>query len=708
MIIKKIQIENFRSYYKRNVLELSDGLNIIIGSNGDGKTTLFDALEWLFNTKSVSGNSTMVSKKRLEELDADESDYTRVAITYVHDNYTKILEKKFRFTKSFDNQVTISDHDFSLIYQDGVERDVRKGINFDYDLPAEIRKYSMFKGETDLDIFQSTNALQLLIDTFSDVRDFDAYFSFMKYAEEKSSIALSDALKKDGKNKDAVKKNQNIIDSKKKRLAEIDRDLDSYKKRINDYSKFLKDIEKNKEASNSIETVNRRIGHLEEEKAKAQRYIDEDYTIKLLDDMWILLGFESVADEYSAIVGEIDLKKRKLEQDYLAETVADRVIKSVKTNFTPLPVHIPGREIMQEMLDEEICKICGRPAKMHSEPWEFMKERLDEYLNSLHPVADEPIPSLYQNDYIGELQKKNTILNDNLSRITSLKKVIKDQMCFNEARHEEVKVFETKIEREIEQKKRILAQTDGATEEQLLSAYTQITNWVDGQDEANRNIKGLESEKSIVVGEIEDAMEKLKEISKESTASYISSTHTALSMISKAFNSAKETNKNKLISHIEDEANRYLSLLNVNDFKGTIRIILKSDGTAEAALVDNDLNRIHNPNTALKTTMCMSILFSIAKLSSEKREKEYPLIFDAPTSSFTDKKESEFFDVISGINKQVVIVTKSFLKDMGNGRVVIDQKMVNSINGRVFRIAKKEPFDDKKLSTIQTEITLIR
>ena len=50
MIILKIEIENFRSYYKQNVFELTNGLNLIIGSNGDGKTTFYEALEWLFRT----------------------------------------------------------------------------------------------------------------------------------------------------------------------------------------------------------------------------------------------------------------------------------------------------------------------------------------------------------------------------------------------------------------------------------------------------------------------------------------------------------------------------------------------------------------------------------------------------------------------------------------------------------------------------------
>ena len=101
----------------------------------------------------------------------------------------------------------------------------------------------------------------------------------------------------------------------------------------------------------------------------------------------------------------------------------------------------------------------------------------------------------------------------------------------------------------------------------------------------------------------------------------------------------------------------------------------------------------------------MSILFAISKLSAQKKEKKYPLIFDAPTSSFATAKESEFFDVISKLDKQVIIVTKSFLKEDENGNTVVDKNKVKSVNGVVYRIEKMKPFDDKKLATIQTVIT---
>ena len=124
--------------------------------------------------------------------------------------------------------------------------------------------------------------------------------------------------------------------------------------------------------------------------------------------------------------------------------------------------------------------------------------------------------------------------------------------------------------------------------------------------------------------------------------------------------------------------------------------------------MNNDNTRIFNPNTALRTTYLMSVLFAIGKLSSEKDKTEFPLLFDAPTSSFTDAKESEFFNVISTLNKQVIIVTKSFLKESSNGEVVLDKSKVDDIKGRVFRIEKKKPFDDKKLGTIQTVLSKIK
>ena len=709
MIIQKIEIDNFRSYYKLNSFELENGLNLIIGSNGDGKTTFYEALEWLFRTDGTNKMDTKyISKKRIEELFSNESDNVRVAMTYEHKGAVKTLEKMFHFTKSFDGEVSVSNYSYTLIEQNGVERSIKDGIRFDNDLPSEIRKYTMFKGESDLDVFQNSNALKMLVETFSDVKDFEAYFSFMEFASKKADQARDKAQSLDTKNTQRIKSLKMTIEHEEGVLSDIDREIRNKENEAVNFDSLLKSIEQSKEASKLLVAVNRRIETLSQKRTQTQARIKEDYTINLLDDMWILMGFGDVAEEYSAKVNEIDKKRRKLEKDYLVSVSADKVIKKMQTDFVPLPVHIPGQKIMQEMLDEEVCKICGRPAVKHSEAWEFMLHRLEEYKESLKADVDEEIEPYYKNNYVVELQKRDTTLNDNLAEITKLRHTIQEAIAFNNRLHDDVKKIDANLNLEFEQKKRILAQTDGLTEEQLLANYENISNWVDQKNLAENRIDLLKHQRAQHRVALEEAQEALSKLAEGTTAAIYAKAALIIRQISEAFRTAKETNKKRLLHAIEDESNMFLEKLNTNDFKGTIRILEKANGQGEAVLMNNDNTRIFNPNTALRTTYLMSVLFAIGKLSGERDKSEFPLIFDAPTSSFTDAKESEFFNVISKLNKQVVIVTKSFLKESPNGDVVLDRAKIDEISGCVFRIEKKKPFDDKKLGTIQTVISKIK
>lgn len=709
MIIKKIQIENFRSYYKSNVFELVNGLNLIIGSNGDGKTTFYEAVEWLFRTDGTCKmDSKLISKKRCQELFADESDDVCVSMTYEHKGYVKTLEKRFHFTKSFDGEITMSNFDFVLVEENGVERVRRDGLKFDFDLPSEIRKYTMFKGESDLDVFQNSNALKMLVETFSDVKDFEAYFSFMGYATKKAEQARDNAQKSDRKNSEKINQLKRTIEQEKGMLVDIDREIGNKENEASNFDGLLKSIEQSKEASKLLLMVNRRIETLTKKRAQTQALIKEDYTVNLLDDMWILMGFGDIAEEYSQKVNEADKKRRKLEKNYLLAAGAEKAIKKMQTDFVPLPVHIPGQKIMEEMLDEEVCKICGRPAKKHSEAWDYMLHRLEEYKKSLKADEDEEIEPYYKNDYIVELQKRDTTLNDNLAKITKLRHKIQEVMSYNNRLHDDIKKIEANLNVELEQKKRILAQTDGLSEEQLLSNYENISNWMNQKVNAEKRIETLKEQRNKHRIKLDEAQDALSKLAEGTSAAVYAKTAQILSQISDAFKAAKETNKKRLLHSIEDEANVFLECLNTNDFKGTIRILEKANGQGEAVLMNNDNTRIFNPNTALRTTYLMSVLFAIGKLATQRSESAFPLIFDAPTSSFTDAKETEFFNVISNLDKQVVIVTKSFLKEDTGGNLVLDHTKVNEVSGRVFRIEKKKPFDDKDLATIQTVITKIK
>ena len=713
MIIKTIEIQNFRSYYKENKFELVNGLNLILGANGDGKTTFYEALEWLFRTDGTQKMDTKyISKKRCEDLFDNESDMVRVAMSYEHDGKNKTLEKQFRFMKAIGGEIGTSNYEFNLIVDNGIERSVTNGIDFDRDLASEVRQFIMFKGEADLDIFQRSNALKMLTDTFSDIKNFEAYFSFMEYAKNKAEQARDNAQNKDRKNNKSIETLQRTIEEETGILSEIERDIRIKSDEVTNFETLLKNLENSKEASEQLKLVNRRIESLASKRTEARGRIKEDYTINLLDDMWILLGFESIANEYSTKVSYADKLKRKLDDDHKKTYITDKIIHRIQKDFVPLPVHIPGQKIMEEMIQEEVCKICGRPAQKHTEPWNYMVQRLEEYKASLKVSndEDEQIPPLYKNNYIDELQKRDTILNDNLASVAKTRYKINETIKFNADRYNEVRLLEANLEKEYEQKKRILAHSDGLSEEQLLANFENVSNWTNKQRDAEDRIKTLKIKREQHRAIRDDAEEILGKLAKGTSAEIYANAYRIISKISDAFKDAKELNKKKLLTAIEDEANNYLAQLNIDDFKGTIRIKEKANGQAEAILMNDDDTRIFNPNAALRTTYLMSVLFAIGKIASKKKETPYPLLFDAPTSSFTGKKEADFFNVISGLDKQVIIVTKSFLKDAGHdGIFEVDySQMKNLKSARLFRIEKKRPFVDKKLGTIQTVVTQIR
>ena len=159
MVLKELNIQNFRSYYgDNNRFEFNpEGLTLIIGDNGDGKTTFFEALEWLFDTTGLSEKNDInnVSEMRKSKMIVGEIDQVRVTIKFEHEG-EKELTKAFSFRKSDANRIEIIDREFCGYRFNGIEREQVDGrliLNSCFD--AEIRRYSMFKGETQLDIFHS-------------------------------------------------------------------------------------------------------------------------------------------------------------------------------------------------------------------------------------------------------------------------------------------------------------------------------------------------------------------------------------------------------------------------------------------------------------------------------------------------------------------------------------------------------------------------
>ncbi len=718
MKLKKIIIKNFRSYYGENSFELSDGLTLVIGDNGDGKTTFFEALEWLFDTSKENKSETNVSEMRKRELGIGDSDIISVSVQFEHGGEKEIC-KSFRFERLANGSILTRDFSFIGYSLIGSERQRVDGKNLlEACFDTVVRRYCLFKGERELNVFDNNTALKTLVDTFSGIKQFDQYVENTEWFEQESDKLVTRELKKDKKQEETVKRLESDMTRVMRDISDTTRDIRTKEKAVSDFESRIRVLEENQDACENLQTIKSRIESKRSELNRMKTYVDLDYNALLLDDMWILRAFPSILQEYQSKVSSLSREERRMqkaEDERIAlekgKKEALKEIQKLANDATPLPWNLPDKETMQEMIDDEVCKVCGRPAPKGSEPYEFMVRKLNEYLEHIRQESaaagaqDIDAKPLFENEYVAELHTRGIQMSGDVEKsISKLSTEIDDRLQFVQMRKNDVEKISQELQEAEDAKLQLLIQNPSLTEEMLDKTFHDYKGLSESSKRAELDLKDLQHKLS----DLEEVKANIKEEQNKIEPSngivkIYQRVHLTLERIMKAFGEARTANITSFLNMLESEANFYLKKLNAGDFRGVIKIIRTVDGSARIALYSSNGTPITNPGGAQKTTMYMSVLFAISKITTLKRDEDYPLIFDAPTSSFGEFKEDVFYNIIDQIDKQCVIFTKDLLNfDRESGTRKLDYSKINSLSCTVYRIHKKEGYDEEDLSTIRT------
>ena len=713
MKLNKIIIKNFRSYYGENCFELSDGLTLVIGDNGDGKTTFFEALEWLFDTSKDNKSESNISEMRIGD-----SDEVSVTMTFDHRGEKEIC-KKFIFEK--DTNGSVRTRDFSFVGYEivGAERYKRDGkILLESCFDTVIRRYCLFKGERELNVFDNNTALKTLVDTFSGIKQFDNLVELTTYFEQQSDNLVTKELKKDKKQEEVIKRLEYELSKVQSDISDVRHDISIKEKAVSDYETRLRVLEENQDACENLQDINARIEQKKIEQRRLMGYINLDYNAMLLDDMWILRAFPSILSEYQKKVSSLSREKRKLqkaEDERIAvekgKQEAIKEIQKLANDATPLPWNLPDKETMQEMIDDEICKVCGRPAEKGSDAYNFMVNKLNEYLDHIRKESEAaqqqetPIKPLFENTYINELHTRSIQLSgDTEQELMGLATAIADRLSFVQSRKQDLERVNKDLTEAEDAKMQLLIQTPDLTEEMLIKNFKDFKGLSDSSKRASLDLQELNHELEVLEAQKQELKERQNQIvPSNGIVRVYQKVHITLERIMKAFEAAKNRNVEEFIQTLEEQANIYLKKLNADDFRGVIKIKRTADGSARINLYSSNDTLIANPGGAQKTTMYMSVLFAISKITTLKRDEDYPLIFDAPTSSFGEFKEDIFYNIIDNIDKQCVIFTKDLLRyDRDTEKRELDFDKINQLSCSVYRIQKAPGYDEEDLSTIRT------
>ena len=714
MKLNKIIIKNFRSYYGENYFELSDGLTLVIGDNGDGKTTFFEALEWLFDTSRDNKSESNISEMRKAEMEIEDSDEVSVTMSFEHRG-EKEISKKFIFEKDVNGAIRTRDFSFVGYEIVGSERYRRDGkILLESCFDTVVRRYCLFKGERELNVFDNNTALKTLVDTFSGIKQFDNLVELTSYFEQQSDNLVTKELKKDKKQEAVIKRLESELSKVQSAISDVRHDISIKEKAVSDYETRLRVLEENQDACENLQNINARIEQKRIEQRKLMGYINLDYNAMLLDDMWILRAFPPILSEYQKKVAALSREKRKLqkaEDERIAiekgKQEAIQEIQKLANDATPLPWNLPDKETMQEMIDDEICKVCGRPAKKGSDAYNFMVNKLNEYLDHIRKKSEisqqqDPVKPLFENTYINELHTRSIQLSgDTEQELIMLATVIADRLAFVQSRKQDLERVNKDLIEDEDAKMQLLIQTPDLTEEMLIKNFKDFKGLSDSSKRASLDLQELKHELEELEAQKQDLKEQQNQIvPSNGIVRVYQKVHIALERIMKAFEAAKDRNVAEFIQTLEEQANIYLKKLNADDFRGVIKIKRTADGSARINLYSSNDTLIANPGGAQKTTMYMSVLFAISKITTLKRDEDYPLIFDAPTSSFGD---DIFYNIIDNIDKQCIIFTKDLLRyNRETEKRELDFDKINQLSCSVYRIQKSPGYDEEDLSTIRT------
>jgi len=725
MIIRKIQIENYLCYYGIKKFQFDDGLNIILGENNEGKTKFYEAVDWLFNGKNTE-LINLVSAKKLKDIGPDDTFSVCVSMTVEQYKSEAKIIRSFTVKKNANNEIETSNFVF-----EGEETDSNSGERIpknaqnllDRIFPFQIRKYSMFKGETELNIFDNEEALANLINLFSDARHYEKYTEKGAFLRDKAEKAVEQSTRQNQQNQRAY----NLLESE---IAHHQREKESLKVHLNsieeEKSKLesnIKEVEKYANNAEALQIIYKRIESIEKKVSSASSIIDFNYTTSLFDENWILVNFEPFHKEFAEKIAAHSKNRRELQSEFDKQIGIKEGEKKAKAellnNAVPLPVGVPSKSHMEEMLNDKICKVCNRSADPSGsfeelEAYNFMMKRLKTYLETQVMDTNEPETNepLFKFDFINRLENLSISHEDNLKNLRLIKKSIDDKFELISARRKDLEEFEELLEKEKNERKRILGDAKIDDESKLLNVFKNYTSWHEDLKSIDKEHINLDIIYQEILSKIKSKQDDKDKIDLNSASSFLLKTRDILRHIETIFLETKEKKFDEFIDKLESKSNKYLSQINIEAFTGQIKFSKKRIGVdrikIEVSLFEAG-GRYFVPGTAVRTSMNISILLAISELANEVRDETYPMIFDAPTSSFGETKTGDFLNLIYQTSNQKIILLKDFIGSIKNpdGSIkdlYIKDEFKSIKRKRAFWVKLERPFDKNDLSTINTEV----
>jgi DNA sulfur modification protein DndD len=684
MIIKKIELNNFMCYAGLNRFEFKEGLNLIIGDNGYGKSKLFDAFYWvLYDQVFVSEQKSFQPTKKVKDgivSDRAKSEcndhtlVTSVEITFHNPDrdISYIIERKYVLSRegdgwkpSYDSERSIWKKTMSVMNAVLVTDEEDKDRVLKTILPDNIKPYMWFQGEQVESIidFNQHDTLTRAINVLSNISQFDELKSIAESAAKTARLEYDKELKKASKDKsksdELERKKKNIEDRLEYLTREYENEKENHANAEDKAERLLykiQDAKNIKELENEKKTVERLLGDLHQRILEGQIAFHK----KLFKNKWLLKGTEDLliiySDKYSAYTS------KKLERVAAVKAKFDAEKAVMKKLQTRLPLDVPEPIYVEQMLKEERCRVCDREALKGSDAWNKIKELLERPNEKIKDEDDEPLTKQDFSDEFKRLYQNGLGLSH---VIKSADEDINETLLFiqelNKKQRELNKKYQT-LESDI-QTLLTNASLNLSDADNIINEYAEHTKKAKhfGEEE-------LKSKQQIDVlkGQLAETKEQLKGLATGEIPAWMIDKLKVLEDFEDLAQSTRERVFSQLIKLLEDEANKHYSAMTSGNksARGIIRLKALANGNYMPELMDNNGNPLVQLNTGNIILIKLATIMAIISARQGTRTTDlYTLITDAPMSVFGEDYTIGFCKTVSQVYKQSIIMSKEFYRN---------------------------------------------
>lgn len=706
MIIEKIELENFMCYADKCSMEFTEGINVIIGDNGYGKSKLYDAFYWvLYDKVFVPEKKDFLSTRLVKSKIISDKSKTNtkegrlsatVSITFhnLENDKVYILERKYtvtkkdnKFVESNDSEFTVMEKEVSYLNAKIINDEDEKQKVIERILPSNIKDYLWFQGEQVESIidFNQHDTLTKAINVLSSITKYDELKNIAISTAKAGNLEYDKEVRR--LSKDTDKSEQ--LEKEKNHLEKIINDFLSDEKEARENLSRAEErcdklLNKISDATKISEFQQRKKGILEQLSDLNDRLNDEQigFHKKMFRNKWVLKGTQSLHEDYSRLYSKYGNKKLQEAAELKARSDAeDEIIKKLQTR---LPIDVPEPIYVQRMLDEEKCLVCDRDAKKNSDAWKKIKELIDrpdkqkktrEMESPLRYNFESEFRRLYQNGLAltHRIEEIDLDINETLTNINNISSKIKN--C-----NKELKKCEDGIQK-------LLSDTSQTTEnaEHIIAEYSIQNKYVkDFTDKLNKITQQLDYNRN----NLKNLNDQLKELVTGEIPKWLTDKKNILNDFEIVASSTRDRVFNKLINQLEKGANlHYVAMTSGNkSARGEIRLRQLPNGNYMPEIIDNNGVPLMGSNTSNLILVKLAAIMAIISAKTTGRGTDlYTLITDAPTSVFGEDYTIGFCMTVSKVYRQSIIMSKEFYKNENLKKELLTNPQIKI--GKVYMIS---------------------